>query len=175
MVAEAPRRDHGDLRRGSAVPTAGRKSPSTRQPPYTTAASGPKILCNAAAAGSSSRWAVQPRETQAVRPSAWPASCGRALVPRLGARGVAHGRRRRGTLRGGASGRARFGLAHVRRSPATMPRFDPATWRLRINGLVGAPQSLSYEELRALPSAQQVSTFHCVTGWTVSNVQWRAA
>jgi DMSO/TMAO reductase YedYZ molybdopterin-dependent catalytic subunit len=56
---------------------------------------------------------------------------------------------------------------------ATMPRFDPATWRLRINGLVDAPQSLSYEDLRALPSAQQVSTFHCVTGWTVSNVQWR--
>jgi DMSO/TMAO reductase YedYZ molybdopterin-dependent catalytic subunit len=56
---------------------------------------------------------------------------------------------------------------------ATMPRFDPATWRLRINGLVDVPQSLSYEELRALPTAQQVSTFHCVTGWTVSNVHWR--
>jgi DMSO/TMAO reductase YedYZ molybdopterin-dependent catalytic subunit len=56
---------------------------------------------------------------------------------------------------------------------ATMPRFDPATWRLQINGLVDAPQSLSYDELRALPSAEQVSTFHCVTGWTVSNVHWR--
>jgi DMSO/TMAO reductase YedYZ molybdopterin-dependent catalytic subunit len=56
---------------------------------------------------------------------------------------------------------------------ATMPRFDPDTWRLRINGLVDAPQSMSYDELRAFPSAQQVSTFHCVTGWTVSNVHWR--
>jgi DMSO/TMAO reductase YedYZ molybdopterin-dependent catalytic subunit len=56
---------------------------------------------------------------------------------------------------------------------ATMPRFDPATWRLQINGLVETPQSLSYNELRALPSAHQVSTFHCVTGWTVSNVHWR--
>jgi DMSO/TMAO reductase YedYZ molybdopterin-dependent catalytic subunit len=56
---------------------------------------------------------------------------------------------------------------------STMPRFDPATWRLRIGGLVDAPQSLSYDELRALPSAEQVSTFHCVTGWTVSNVHWR--
>jgi DMSO/TMAO reductase YedYZ molybdopterin-dependent catalytic subunit len=56
---------------------------------------------------------------------------------------------------------------------ATMPRFDPATWRLRIDGLVDAPQSLDYDALRALPVAEQVSTFHCVTGWTVSNVHWR--
>jgi DMSO/TMAO reductase YedYZ molybdopterin-dependent catalytic subunit len=55
---------------------------------------------------------------------------------------------------------------------ATMPRFDPATWRLRIDGLVEQPQSLSYEELRSLPRAEQVSTFHCVTGWSVNNVHW---
>ena len=54
-----------------------------------------------------------------------------------------------------------------------MPRFDPATWRLRIDGLVDRPQTLDYEQLRALPAAEQVSTFHCVTGWTVSNVHWR--
>ena len=54
-----------------------------------------------------------------------------------------------------------------------MPRFDPATWRLRIDGLVDRPQSIDYEQLRALPAAEQVSTFHCVTGWTVSNVHWR--
>jgi DMSO/TMAO reductase YedYZ molybdopterin-dependent catalytic subunit len=56
---------------------------------------------------------------------------------------------------------------------ATMPRFDPSTWRLTIDGLVDDPQSISYDELRALPSAEQVSTFHCVTGWTVGNVHWR--
>jgi len=54
-----------------------------------------------------------------------------------------------------------------------MPVFDPATWRLRIDGLVGTPHELTYGDLRALPSAEQVSTFHCVTGWTVSNVHWR--
>ena len=53
---------------------------------------------------------------------------------------------------------------------STMPRFDPLTWRLRIDGLVDQPVSLTYAELRALPRAEQVSTFHCVTGWTVSNV-----
>jgi DMSO/TMAO reductase YedYZ molybdopterin-dependent catalytic subunit len=56
---------------------------------------------------------------------------------------------------------------------ATMPRFDPATWRLHIDGLVDQRRSLTYEELRALPTAEQVSTFHCVTGWSVSNVHWR--
>ena len=54
----------------------------------------------------------------------------------------------------------------------SMPRFDPATWRLRIDGLVRQPVELSYADLRALPKAEQVSTFHCVTGWIVKNVRW---
>jgi DMSO/TMAO reductase YedYZ molybdopterin-dependent catalytic subunit len=54
----------------------------------------------------------------------------------------------------------------------TMPRFDPATWRLRVEGKVARPLSLDYRALRALPRAEQVSTFHCVTGWTVQNVHW---
>ena len=53
-----------------------------------------------------------------------------------------------------------------------MPVFDPASWRLKIGGLVEQPLSLSYDELRALPHVEQVSTFHCVTGWTVDNVHW---
>jgi len=56
---------------------------------------------------------------------------------------------------------------------ATMPVFDPATWRLRIGGLVEQPQELTYDQLRALPQASQVSVFHCVTGWTVDGVHWR--
>lgn len=56
---------------------------------------------------------------------------------------------------------------------SSMPRFDPATWRLTIDGLVDAPQAISYEQLRALPAAEQVSTFHCVTGWTIHDVHWR--
>jgi DMSO/TMAO reductase YedYZ molybdopterin-dependent catalytic subunit len=55
---------------------------------------------------------------------------------------------------------------------ATMPRFDPLTWRLTVDGLVERPLSLDIEQLRALPRAEQVSTFHCVTGWTVGNVHW---
>jgi DMSO/TMAO reductase YedYZ molybdopterin-dependent catalytic subunit len=55
---------------------------------------------------------------------------------------------------------------------STMPTFDPATWRLSIGGLVQQPVSLGYDELRALPRVNQVSTFHCVTGWTVQDVRW---
>jgi DMSO/TMAO reductase YedYZ molybdopterin-dependent catalytic subunit len=55
---------------------------------------------------------------------------------------------------------------------ASMPRFDAGTWRLQIDGLVEQPQSLTYDELRRLPRAEQVSTFHCVTGWSVKNVRW---
>jgi DMSO/TMAO reductase YedYZ molybdopterin-dependent catalytic subunit len=54
-----------------------------------------------------------------------------------------------------------------------MPTFDPRRWRLTIDGLVERPQQLSYDELRSLPSAAQVSDFHCVTGWTVKDVHWR--
>jgi DMSO/TMAO reductase YedYZ molybdopterin-dependent catalytic subunit len=52
------------------------------------------------------------------------------------------------------------------------PTFDPATWRLRIDGLVERPQSLTYAQLLALPRAQQTSDFVCVTGWSVDDVRW---
>jgi DMSO/TMAO reductase YedYZ molybdopterin-dependent catalytic subunit len=54
----------------------------------------------------------------------------------------------------------------------SMPTFDRATWRLDVGGLVEKPVSLTYAHLRALPRAEQVTTFHCVTGWTVKNVHW---
>lgn len=54
----------------------------------------------------------------------------------------------------------------------TMPRFDPATWRLRIGGLVDRPVTLDYAQLRALPRFERTATFHCVTGWTVEDVHW---
>ena len=53
-----------------------------------------------------------------------------------------------------------------------MPTFDRATWRLRIEGLVEEPLALTYDDLRALPRAEQVSDFHCVTGWSVEEVRW---
>lgn len=53
------------------------------------------------------------------------------------------------------------------------PRFEQATWRLRIGGLVERPLELAYADLQALPQAEQTSDFHCVTGWSVNAVRWR--
>jgi DMSO/TMAO reductase YedYZ molybdopterin-dependent catalytic subunit len=55
---------------------------------------------------------------------------------------------------------------------AQMPKFDPATWTLSIEGHVAKPLVLSYDDLRQLPKVDQISTFHCVTGWTVPDVHW---
>jgi len=54
----------------------------------------------------------------------------------------------------------------------SMPSFDRATWRLRVDGLVRRPLELSYDDLLALPKAEQVSTFPRVPGWVVDNVHW---
>jgi DMSO/TMAO reductase YedYZ molybdopterin-dependent catalytic subunit len=54
----------------------------------------------------------------------------------------------------------------------SMPIFDRNAWRLSVGGLVREPRSFSYDEVLALPRSHQVSTFHCVTGWTVQDVQW---
>jgi DMSO/TMAO reductase YedYZ molybdopterin-dependent catalytic subunit len=53
-----------------------------------------------------------------------------------------------------------------------MPDIDALQWRLRIDGLVENPGTFSLRDLRGLPRAQQTSTFHCVTGWTVRDVHW---
>jgi DMSO/TMAO reductase YedYZ molybdopterin-dependent catalytic subunit len=54
----------------------------------------------------------------------------------------------------------------------TMPTYDPATYRLRVDGEVARPASLTLDDLRDLPRAEQVSSFHCVTGWSVDDVHW---
>jgi DMSO/TMAO reductase YedYZ molybdopterin-dependent catalytic subunit len=54
----------------------------------------------------------------------------------------------------------------------SMPVFDRRTWRLHIGGHVERPVSITYDQLLSLPKSEQVSTFHCVTGWTVNDVHW---
>jgi DMSO/TMAO reductase YedYZ molybdopterin-dependent catalytic subunit len=53
-----------------------------------------------------------------------------------------------------------------------LPQFDQSRWTLSIGGLVARPLVITYADIRALPHVHQVSTFHCVTGWTVENVHW---
>ena len=52
------------------------------------------------------------------------------------------------------------------------PTFDRLRWRLRIEGLVERPVTLTYADLLRLPQARQRSDFHCVTGWSVDGVHW---
>ena len=54
-----------------------------------------------------------------------------------------------------------------------MPTADPATYRLKIGGRVAKPIELSLADLAAMPTVEQVSDFHCVTGWSVAGVRWR--
>jgi DMSO/TMAO reductase YedYZ molybdopterin-dependent catalytic subunit len=48
----------------------------------------------------------------------------------------------------------------------------PADYRLRVDGLVGRPLSLSVSDLQALPATRLERDFQCVTGWEVPNVHW---
>ena len=55
---------------------------------------------------------------------------------------------------------------------SAIPRIDPAAYRLTIAGAVERPVTYTLDDLRALPRAEQVSDFHCVTGWSVYDVRW---
>ena len=50
---------------------------------------------------------------------------------------------------------------------SSMPSIDPAAYRLHVDGLVEQPASFTLADLKAMPRAEQVSDFHCVTGWSV--------
>jgi DMSO/TMAO reductase YedYZ molybdopterin-dependent catalytic subunit len=55
---------------------------------------------------------------------------------------------------------------------SSIPTIAPDAYRLRIDGAVEHPTTLTLGELRALPRQTQVSDFHCVTGWSVEDVTW---
>ena len=56
------------------------------------------------------------------------------------------------------------------RSVEGTQRVDLKTWRLKIEGLVEKPFSLSFAEMQALPKKTQVRNFICVEGWGLDNV-----
>jgi DMSO/TMAO reductase YedYZ molybdopterin-dependent catalytic subunit len=47
-----------------------------------------------------------------------------------------------------------------------LPRVDRAAWRLAVDGAVESTLSLGWSDLLALPQIEDVSDFHCVTGWS---------
>jgi hypothetical protein len=53
-----------------------------------------------------------------------------------------------------------------------MPTFDPATFELKVSGLVERPMTLRWTEVLQLPQTRHTADFHCVTGWSVMDVHW---
>lgn len=89
----------------------------------------------------------------------------------LGIAGIAIAPRFRG-LGGALSSVVTGGGWRIYTVASPMPVFDPATYRLRVTGLVERPADLTWGEVAALPGARQTSDFHCVTGWSVEGVRW---
>jgi DMSO/TMAO reductase YedYZ molybdopterin-dependent catalytic subunit len=57
------------------------------------------------------------------------------------------------------------------------PQVDPATWKLRVTGLVDNPFELSFDELLAMPQVEEAVTLSCVSnevgGDLVGNARWQ--
>jgi DMSO/TMAO reductase YedYZ molybdopterin-dependent catalytic subunit len=53
------------------------------------------------------------------------------------------------------------------------PKVALERWRLTVDGAVGAPLQLTWEELQALPQVDDQQDFHCVTGWSVLDLTFR--
>jgi DMSO/TMAO reductase YedYZ molybdopterin-dependent catalytic subunit len=53
-----------------------------------------------------------------------------------------------------------------------IPRIDIERWRLSIVGEVERPLEFTYSELISMINVKYVRDFHCVTGWSVRDVEW---
>ena len=53
------------------------------------------------------------------------------------------------------------------------PNVSLATWKLEVGGQVEHPFTLDWEAFLALPQADDVSDFHCVTTWSRFDNHWR--
>lgn len=47
-----------------------------------------------------------------------------------------------------------------------------SSWRLVVDGMVGFPLTLTFNELLSLGRLDQIVDFHCVEGWSVYDVPW---
>jgi DMSO/TMAO reductase YedYZ molybdopterin-dependent catalytic subunit len=55
---------------------------------------------------------------------------------------------------------------------ADQPVVSTERWELRIEGEVEEPLRFSWADFQALPQAEDVSDFHCVTGWSKLDMRW---
>jgi DMSO/TMAO reductase YedYZ molybdopterin-dependent catalytic subunit len=54
-----------------------------------------------------------------------------------------------------------------------VPEVGLDEWRLEVGGLVENPVSLTWHDFLALPQAEDVSDFHCVTTWSRFDNHWK--
>ena len=73
----------------------------------------------------------------------------------------------------GLSGFLPIGRFRIYTVTGDLPSKSKAAYRLKIRGLVDAPATFTYDELRALPPTRMTRDFQCVTGWRVPEVQWK--
>lgn len=62
-----------------------------------------------------------------------------------------------------------FPVLHV----GNVPAIDPKTYTLSFTGAIEEPFSITYDELRALPSTEFRGDIHCVTRWSKKATYWR--
>jgi DMSO/TMAO reductase YedYZ molybdopterin-dependent catalytic subunit len=55
----------------------------------------------------------------------------------------------------------------------SVPKTDLATWDFKVFGEVERPLTLTWEELKALPSTEITTDIHCVTRWSRFDTQFR--
>ena len=53
------------------------------------------------------------------------------------------------------------------------PHVPTAEWKLDVGGLVDNPFTLNWDQFLALPQAEDISDFHCVTTWSRYENHWR--
>ena len=57
------------------------------------------------------------------------------------------------------------------------PEVDVDQWSLEVTGLVEEPMTLTYDQLRAMPSVEKFVTLECISNWVggdlISNAMWR--
>jgi len=73
-----------------------------------------------------------------------------------------------GRLPPGQSLTNRFPVLHY----GPVPRFNPATWTLRVFGEVDQEVVWSWDEFNKLPRTKLVMDIHCVTRWSKFDTQW---
>lgn len=52
------------------------------------------------------------------------------------------------------------------------PEIPLDKWRLKLDGRVAQPTTLTWEQFNALPQVEDVSDFHCVTTWSKYDCRW---